>query len=87
MVITVHNERATNMVFHIYEDNQTKEYTQEWSITFGYNSIIYYAYNKTEQDEVNYKFIDILSVMKFTVGVYDMKRPLIEPTLVWQDDF
>jgi hypothetical protein len=83
----INTERPTNMVFHIYEDNRTKEYTQEWSMTIGYNTITYYSYNKVEQDTVNYKFLDILNVMRFTEGVHRMNNTTHTPTLIWEDAF
>jgi hypothetical protein len=56
-------------------------------MTIGYNTITYYSYNKVEQDTVNYKFLDILNVMRFTEGVHRMNNTTHTPTLIWEDAF
>ena len=73
------------MKFHIYEDDRTKEYTQEWEVKVGPHKFTYYAYNTLTLDDARVKLAEVTTAMSYITSITNMN--LMVPRKVWQDDF
>jgi hypothetical protein len=73
------------ITFHVYEDDNTKEYIQEWEIQVHHYKLKYYAYNTMDVEQVKEKVARITRAMNYVTSVTNMNTMV--PRLIWQDDF
>ena len=73
------------MNFYIYEDDRTKEYTQEWEVKVGPHKFTYYAYNDLTLDQARAKIAEVTSSISYITAITNMN--IMVPRKVWQEDF
>lgn len=73
------------IVMHVYENDLTHEYTQEWQVRVGHYAINYYACDNLTLEQARVKITEINHAMSYINSVALM-NPMV-PRLTWQDDF
>ena len=73
------------IVFHVYENHLTQDYTQEWQLRMGHYAINYYSSSDITAAEAHCKIIEITSAMGYITSITNMNS--MTPQLTYQEEF
>ena len=73
------------ITFHVYENDLTRDYNQEWQLRIAHFAINYYSTTDITVDEARRKMVEITTGMSYIRSVTDTNTMV--PRLTYQEDF